>query len=105
MRIDPTSASPQAQDTKDRYQAKLVTATQQFEGMLLEQMLKPLQSSENKWDTKDEADKTNDTLSSYGVEALATSISKAGGLGIAKSVLRKVQLEDKGRIHAGNEQY
>jgi flagellar protein FlgJ len=102
MRVDPSLPVTPEQNTKDRYQAKLVTATQQFEGMLLEQMLKPLQSSGNKWDAKDETDKTNDTLSSYGVEALATSISKAGGLGIAKSVLRKVQQEDQHRTMGRN---
>jgi flagellar protein FlgJ len=105
MRVDPSMPTTPEQDVKSRYQGKLVTATQQFEGMLLEQMLKPLQSSENKWDSKDETDKTNDTFSSYGVEALATSISKAGGLGIAKSVLRKVQLEDHSRTQGGKLQY
>ena len=74
--------------------AKMRDAAQQFEGMLLQEMLKPLQSSENKWDSGDkDADKSMDTLSSYGIEAVATAISKGGGLGIAKKVVQQVNHE------------
>jgi hypothetical protein len=34
-----------------------------------------------------------DTISSYGTEAMATAISKGGGLGIARQVIQQVTLE------------
>jgi flagellar protein FlgJ len=72
--------------------AKLVDAAQQFEAMLLQEMLKPMQSKEGSWGG-DDAEKTDgggDTLSSYGTEAVARAIAKGGGLGIAKQVVQKV---------------
>jgi flagellar protein FlgJ len=85
-------------DPAARGKAKLLDAAQQFEGMMLHEMLKPLQSSENKWDSDDkDADKSMDTLSSYGTQAVATAISKAGGLGIAKSVVKQVTAEHDDR--------
>ena len=105
MRVDSGLAGLQADSSRDRYHSQLVTATQQFEGMLLQQMLKPLQSSKEDWGTAEGEDKSADTMSSYGVEALSTAISKAGGFGIAKSVLRKVELEDRSTIQARKPEY
>ena len=77
--------------------ARLADAAQQFEGMLLQEMLKPMQSSKNVWNEGDDGeDKSTDTMTAYGVETVAKAISKAGGLGIAKQVLRQVELEGAG---------
>ena len=77
-----------------REHTRLVDAAQQFEAMLMQEMLKPLQSSENKWDKdSEEVDKSMDTLSSYGTEAVAKAISKGGGLGIARRVVAQVEGE------------
>jgi len=96
MRIDGTSTGAIGGDAekKEQAQARLVDASQQFEAMLMQEMLKPLQSFENKWDDgQSDGDKSGDTLSAYGTEAVAKAISKAGGLGIAKRVLQQVNLE------------
>jgi flagellar protein FlgJ len=78
-----------------RKQAKLVDAAQQFEGMMLQEMLKPMRGGEGSWggDDKSDDDSTADTISSFGTEALAKSISEKGGFGIAKQVIAQVGLE------------
>ena len=82
---------------------KLVTAAHQFEASLMEELLKPLTSSQIFSD--DEADEGNGAsagglgnlasagdgssgaLMSFGSEALAKALSEKGGLGIARKVL------------------
>ena len=91
MRIDAGTGNIPV-EARSRDQSRLVDAAQQFEAMLLQEMLKPLHSSENKWDAPD-ADKSADTLSSYGAETMAKAISKSGGLGIAKRVIHEVCIE------------
>ena len=88
-----------------KQQARLVDAAQQFEGMLLQEMLKPMQKSADPWEAEDgkSEDSSGGTMMSYGTEALATSISKAGGLGIAQQVLRQIGVEDAQK--KGNRQY
>ena len=76
--------------------AKLVDAAQQFEGMLLQEMLKGMQTDKdgmNGEDGSESSDGSNDTLRSFGTEAVANAISKGGGLGIAKQVIAKVTIE------------
>lgn len=85
-----------------REHSRLVDAAQQFEAMLLQEMLKPLQSDQSKWTSGDtDGDKSGDTLSSYGTEAVAKAISKAGGLGIAKRVVQQVTLEHASKVKSG----
>ncbi len=73
---------------------KLTEAAQQFEGMLLQEMLKPMKDKQDGDDTtEDKKSGEGDTLSSYGVETMATAIAKAGGLGIAKHVVAQVEGE------------
>jgi len=75
-------------------QSKLVDAAHQFEGMLLEQLLKPLQKSQDGGFSQDadddDRDGSLDAMTSYGTEALSNAISKQGGLGIAKQIIRQV---------------
>jgi flagellar protein FlgJ len=90
----PAVAVPAAATVEHR---KLTDAAQQFEGMLLEEMLKPMKEHGFcEGDGEDESgDKDGggfaDTLSSYGTEAMATAIAKGGGLGIAKRVVAQVE--------------
>ncbi len=79
---------------------KLVDAAQQFEGMLLQELLKPMkehgfcqQEGENDSDGKDTGSGFGDTLNSFGTETMATAIAKGGGLGIAKRVVEQVEGE------------
>ena len=98
---DVTSHAPAASEGVKN--AKLVNAAQQFESMLLQEMLKPMRSGQDSWggdgkssdgsDTSDSSDSSMDTISSFGTEAMATAISKGGGLGIARQVIRQVTLE------------
>jgi flagellar protein FlgJ len=83
-------------------QAKLADAAQQFEGMMLQELLKPLQSGKSGdesggggFGTGDaDRDTALDTISSYGTEAVAAAIAKHGGLGIAKQVMRQIGIAD-----------
>jgi flagellar protein FlgJ len=95
--VSALAATPAPASTEHR---KLTAAAQQFEGMLLQEMLKPMKEhgfcQEDRDD--DSADKDSgsgfaDTLSSYGTEALATAIAKGGGMGIAKRVVAQVESE------------
>jgi peptidoglycan hydrolase FlgJ len=77
---------------------KLTDAAQQFEGMLLQEMLKPMKEHGFAQDEgEDDGDKDGggfgDTLSSFGTEAMATAIAKGGGLGIARQVIEQVERE------------
>jgi len=73
--------------------SKLTDAAQQFEAMLMQEMLKPLRSPNGGWSSDEEADSASDTISSFGTEAIAKAISKGGGLGIARQVVTKVEAE------------
>jgi Rod binding domain-containing protein len=94
----PQPPSPSASSAQHR---KLVDAAQQFEGMLLQEMLKPMKEhgfcqgdSDDPGDDKDNAGGGfADTLSSFGTESMATAIAKGGGLGIAKRVVEQVEGE------------
>lgn len=96
MRIEPATASTAAAAAEGAKNPKLVNAAQQFESMLLQEMLKPMRGGgEDSWGGDDQSnnDSSMDTISSYGTEAMATAISKGGGLGIAKQVIQQVTLE------------
>ena len=85
-------------------QSKLADAAQQFEGMMLQELLKPLQAGKDGdsdgagvggFGTGDaDRDTSLDTISSYGTEAVATAIARHGGLGIAKQVMRQIGIAD-----------
>ncbi len=83
---------------------KLTDAAQQFEGMFLQQMLKPLStmSKEDGLDADDGDDKAGDSSSyqSLGIEALAKAISAAGGLGISRNIVSAVEKEARGKLES-----
>jgi peptidoglycan hydrolase FlgJ len=92
--------------TEAQKQAKLADAAQQFEAMLLQEMLKPLRSGENSWGGEEKSDdSSSDTMSSFGTEAVAKAISKGGGLGIARQVIRQVTLEHQHSVEKGAGEY
>ncbi len=69
-------------------------AAQQFEALLLQEMLKPMQPGSNSGDGEGEdSDHAADTLSSFGIEAVAQAIAKGGGVGIARRVIQEVTHE------------
>jgi flagellar protein FlgJ len=95
MRIDATITSSTATATPQASNPKLVSAAHQFESMMLQQILKPMMSHEDSWggDDGESRDSSMDTISSFGTEAVATAISKDGGLGIARQVIQQVTKE------------
>jgi Rod binding domain-containing protein len=89
------AAEPAAAAAEHR---KLVDAAQQFEGMLLQEILKPMKEhgvcqGDQDQGSDGDGDGLADTLSSYGTEAMATAIAKSGGLGIARRVVAQVEGE------------
>jgi flagellar protein FlgJ len=78
-------------------QAKLADAAQQFEAMMLQEMLKPMRGGQDSWGDEDssDSDSASDTISSFGTEAFAKAISKGGGFGIATQVISKIKLENQ----------
>jgi flagellar protein FlgJ len=88
---------------------KLMDAAQQFEGMLLQEMLKPMK--EHGFCEGDDGQGEDgqgggfaDTLSSFGTEAAATAIAKGGGLGIAKRVVNQVEVRRLSAARQGGAQ-
>jgi flagellar protein FlgJ len=95
MRIESDLASSAPTAAEGAKNPKLVNAAQQFESMMLQEMLKPMRSGEDSWggDADKSSDASMDTISSFGTEAVATAISKGGGLGIARQVIQQVTQE------------
>lgn len=91
------AAAPAATSAAAQHR-KLTDAAQQFEGMLLQEMLKPMKEhgfcqGENDSDNTDESSGFADTLTDFGSETMATAIAKGGGLGIARRVVEQVEGE------------
>jgi flagellar protein FlgJ len=76
--------------------AKLTDGAQQFEAMMIEQMMKSLKFGTAPGDGGDD-DSEGNALQVYGTEALARSIAGAGGFGIAKQIIRQVTAEDRSK--------
>jgi flagellar protein FlgJ len=74
-----------------RQRAKLVDAAQQFEGIFLQELLKPMQSGKDGLSGEDASDSSTDTLQSYSTEAVARAISSRGGFGIASQVIQQLE--------------
>ena len=86
----------------DRQTAKLKDGAQQFEAMMLGEMLKPLHfgGAEDPDGDKDD-DKAGGTIESFGTEALTKAIAGGGGFGIARQILRQVTAERNARQGEG----
>ena len=91
-------------DTGVQQRSKLADAAQQFEAMLLQEMLKPMRSENGGWTGEDNKDAASDTMTNFGTEAVAKAVSKSGGLGIAKQVIRQVTAERE-KVQKGTDRY
>jgi len=85
--IASTATTPNPETAQHR---RLVDAAHQFEGLFLQQMLKPMSSMGKDDKSTDDDGGDGGPLQSYGTEAMAKAISAAGGLGIAREVLAKL---------------
>jgi Rod binding domain-containing protein len=104
----PSNFASQTPDVSNAPNPKLINAAHQFESMLLQEMLKPMRSGQDSWGGDGEIDNTDhsmDTISSFGTEAVATAISKGGGLGIARQVIEQITLEHQRGVEKGPAQY
>ncbi len=79
--------------------ARLTDAAQRFEGMMMQEMLKPMENNQSggMWGGEDDPDRDSslDTMSSYGTEAVANALAAHGGMGIAKQVVAQVTRLDQ----------
>lgn len=86
--------------------ARLTDAAQRFEGMMMQELLKPLEDNQSggMWGGEDDPDRDSslDTMSSYGTEAVANALAAHGGMGIAKQVVAQVtRLDQQMHRHGG----
>ena len=69
--------------------------------MFLEQMMKPFSGEDDdSKDTDAEQAAGSGTYQSLGVESMASAISRAGGFGIAKSVVASIERQSAGQLEA-----
>jgi Rod binding domain-containing protein len=61
--------------------------------MMLQELLKPMRTSEDDLSGEKSDDSSFDTIASFGTEAVAKAISKSGGLGVAKQVIQQLSKE------------
>lgn len=96
MRIAAQPTAQIATTSETQKLAKLTDAAQQFEAMLMQELLKPMQAGQDSWGGEEKNDDPSaDTISSFGTEAVAKAIAKGGGLGIARQVIQQVTLEHR----------
>lgn len=91
-----TISSASAADPKSQ---KVHHAAQQFEAMLLQEMLKPLSQHE---DTNSNGDAlgagagASGPMESFGIEAVASSLARSGALGFASRIESALQRSSNG---------
>ncbi len=84
-----TSAAP---DNAVRH-AKLTQAAQQFEAVMLGELMKPLGKS-SAIGVEDEEQGSSGPLQSFGMEAVAGALAKSGALGFAKQIVASMEKHD-----------
>ena len=87
MNISATNTFPDSPAKLSAPNSKLADAAQEFEALMLKEFLKPLSNSDDRLSPQENKDDTFDTLSSFGVEAVAKEIAAKGGLGIANQII------------------
>ena len=87
MKLSGTNNLPDSPAKLSAPNSKLADAAQEFEALMLKEFLKPLSNSDDRLSPEENKDDTFDTLSSFGVEAVAKEIAAKGGLGIANQII------------------
>ncbi len=76
--------------------AKLTGAAQSFEAMMLNEMLKPLHFGAGVEDAAEEdAGGASDTIKGIATDALGKALAAAGGVGIARKIVKQVTAEEE----------
>jgi len=90
------SASSAASPPVDAKTARLVNASQDFEAMMLNEMLKPLHFGAGVEDGGEESPGgASETISSMGTDALGKALAAHGGMGIARKIVADVTKEQE----------
>lgn len=74
---------------------KLVQAAQQFEAVMMGELMKPLGSGAAIGEDSDE--NSSNPMQSYGVEAMAGALARSGALGFADKMVKSVESHEQKR--------
>jgi flagellar protein FlgJ len=92
MRIDlgtPGLSAP----TEAARTAKLTDAAQQFEAMMLQEMLKPLRFGATDSEDDGQQDGPSETMRGFANEAIGKALARTGQFGLARQIIRQVTVE------------
>jgi Rod binding domain-containing protein len=82
--------------TPDPKLAKLASAAQSFEAMMLNEMLKPLHFGAGVADGAEESEGgASDTIKGMATDALGKALAASGGVGIARKIVKQVTAEEE----------
>ncbi len=96
--LDPASLGLDPAAASRARSARLADSAHQFEAMMLQEILKPLNFSASPGSDEDsESSGAGSTIQGYGTEALAKAVSDGGGFGIAQHIIQQVAAQDAKR--------
>ncbi len=96
QKVQGSSASAMGATIPDPKLAKLTSAAQSFEAMMLNEMLKPLHFGAGVSDGAEESEGgATDTIRGMATEALGKALAAAGGVGIARKIVKQVTSEEE----------
>jgi peptidoglycan hydrolase FlgJ len=87
--LSPAAAPAEPQAKKDTPE-KILDAAQQFEALLLSQMLRTIRESGKGWLGGDES-ATSDTATEFAEQQFAMVLARQGGLGLASLIAKGLQ--------------
>lgn len=87
MHVAPATHAPAPGTATPRHQ-QLQRAAEQFETVMLGELMKPLQNDSGFGDTDDSS---SNALNSYGTEALAGALAHSGALGFASRMIESME--------------
>ncbi|ADW69380.1 flagellar protein FlgJ [Granulicella tundricola] len=98
MRIDDVVAV-QAGAKNTLPNPKLVDGAKDFEAMMLKEMLKPLHFGATDDGANGDSEKGGeaDTIQGFALDALGKGLTRGGGFGLAKQIIRQVTAEQSAR--------
>ena len=74
---------------------KLVKAAHEFEGQMMKELLKPMNSGDPLFGEDDSESGSGGALGEYASESLAQALSNRGGFGIADQIIRELSVRQK----------
>jgi Rod binding domain-containing protein len=90
------NAIPASVPAPDPKLAKLTSAAQSFEAMMLNEMLKPLHFARGVEDSAEESPGgASDTIQGMASDALGKALAASGGVGIARKIVEQVTAEEE----------